>query len=224
MIMVLEGGGWRRPAAAGTLWVSMPGLTVHAITRGLQDTCPDVIPDTRVRWRAAVAVVLRDLGHGPEVLVIRRAVREGDRWSGDAALPGGKSDPQDASLVDTAAREALEEVGLDLSSAKVLGRLSDHPRGSFRRWTRWSVTPVLFEIHSDPALVLDTREVAEALWVPLAALTDGQHEGRRFHYWRPVWKFPLGVPMVVPRWIYDGLSIWGLTRAILEELLRVAGT
>ena len=65
------------------------------------------------RPRAAVAVVLAP--DPDSVLLIRRADREGDRWSGHLAFPGGRWSPGDAGLVDTARRETLEEVGLDLT-------------------------------------------------------------------------------------------------------------
>lgn len=54
--------------------------------------------------------------HGdPEILFIKRAARVGDKWNGHVALPGGKRDPEDEDDEVTAAREALEEVGIDLS-------------------------------------------------------------------------------------------------------------
>lgn len=54
--------------------------------------------------------------HGdPEILFIKRAARIGDKWNGHVALPGGKRDPEDDDDAVTAMREALEEVGIDLS-------------------------------------------------------------------------------------------------------------
>jgi hypothetical protein len=54
--------------------------------------------------------------HGdPEILFIKRATRVGDKWNGHVALPGGKRDPEDDDDAVTAMREALEEVGIDLS-------------------------------------------------------------------------------------------------------------
>lgn len=50
----------------------------------------------------------------PELLFIKRAAREGDRWTSHVALPGGKRDPTDASDKDVAVRETSEEIGLDL--------------------------------------------------------------------------------------------------------------
>jgi hypothetical protein len=55
--------------------------------------------------------------HGdPEILFIKRAAREGDKWNGHVALPGGKHDQEDADDAVTAMREAMEEVGIDLSN------------------------------------------------------------------------------------------------------------
>jgi hypothetical protein len=55
--------------------------------------------------------------HGdPELLFIKRATRIGDKWNGHVALPGGKRDPEDADDQVTAMREALEEVGINLSN------------------------------------------------------------------------------------------------------------
>jgi len=51
----------------------------------------------------------------PEVLFIKRASRQGDRWTGHVALPGGRRDPEDADDVAAAIRETEEEVGITLT-------------------------------------------------------------------------------------------------------------
>lgn len=59
--------------------------------------------------------------HGdPEILFIKRAARIGDKWNGHVALPGGKRDPEDEDDAVTAMREALEEVGIDVSHNNAL--------------------------------------------------------------------------------------------------------
>lgn len=175
-----------------------------------------------VTWRAAVAVVLREVEGELEVLMIRRAVREGDPWSGDAALPGGRVSARDASLEETAMRETLEEIGLDLSRPSVerLGRLSEHPNQSLRRWARFRVTPVVFAVVEDLPLTLDAREVSEARWVPLAALRARENQVRRVFWWSPVRRVPLRLPWILPMWRYGDFDIWGLTHGILSDLLE----
>jgi 8-oxo-dGTP pyrophosphatase MutT (NUDIX family) len=185
-------------------------------------TTPSVL-EAGLRFRAAVAVVLRPREGDLDVLVIQRAVRRGDRWSGHAALPGGKAEAGDADPVATAARETLEEVGLDLSGARVLGALPEHPRAFWRRWERMVVTPVVFLFEGEADLTLNAGEVQSVAWVPLAALRSPRHAGRFWWWWRPSRKVPLRVPFLLPRWRYASLHIWGMTHAILSDLLRALG-
>ena len=106
-------------------------LTVEDIRRGLAARAP-VKCATEGKSHAAVAAVIREVGGSPEILLIERAAREGDPWSGHMALPGGRIDPDDPNTRAGAERETLEEVGLDLSGAVVLGQLDDmegHLRG-----------------------------------------------------------------------------------------------
>src|SRR6476646_9126644 len=67
--------------------------------------------------RAAVAAIMRERNGRAEILFIKRAERESDPWSGHMAFPGGRREPSDETLLHTARRETLEEVGLDLASA-----------------------------------------------------------------------------------------------------------
>lgn len=63
----------------------------------------------------------------PEVLFIKRAAREGDRWTSHIAFPGGRRDPEDRSDCAASIRETMEEVGLDLAADHCLqvGNLSE---------------------------------------------------------------------------------------------------
>lgn len=197
-------------------------IPLSRIERALREGHAPVAREGALAWRAAVALVLREREGDVEVLVIRRAERKGDPWSGHAALPGGRVDPEDRSLEDTAMREVHEEVGVDLRAhgARVLGRLSDHPRRA-SRFATFAMTPVVVAIEGDPALTLDPREVADAHWVTLSKLPD--RRGRMLWWYRPWPRVPLKFPMLLPRWRWDALTIWGLTHGILTELLDRTG-
>ena len=173
-----------------------------AAARPLADTSGEALI-----W-AAVAVVLR-----PEpdaVLLIRRAERAGDPWSGHMALPGGRRDPDDADLIETAIRETAEEVGLDLSRESLLGALDDVvPRTPVL--PPIAVRPYVFELSSRPELSLNP-EVAAARWVHLD------------HLLRPATYHPVklqirGETRDMPAYELDDAIIWGMTERAVTSLL-----
>jgi 8-oxo-dGTP pyrophosphatase MutT (NUDIX family) len=167
--------------------------------------------------RAAVALVFRVIEGEPELLLIRRAEREGDPWSGHVALPGGRHDARDLSLLETAMRETLEETAVDLRTHGVpLGVLDElHPRMPVP--PSIVVTPYVFVLTEvgQQALALElSEEVAEAFWVPLAMLTDPKVTQetdiqRRSETWR------------VQAFVVREHIVWGLTERILRNLLTL---
>src|ERR671933_2323006 len=118
---------------------------------------------------AAVACMLRERFGGLELFVIKRAEKKGDPWSGHMALPGGGREPGDKGAYDTARRETLEEVGIDLDEGRFLGRLDDV--GPRRMPGQLVVSTVVVTIDAEPG-PLDPREVVEAFWVPVDSLVD----------------------------------------------------
>ena len=124
---------------------------------------------------AAVAVVLRENENATEMLFIKRAEKAGDPWSGHMAFPGGHRESTDATLQAAAVRETAEEIGLDISSAPVLGALPPQRPMSVR--SNMLVAPFVFQIEGDPAFSLN-HEVAAAVWAPLAAMHRGENHAR----------------------------------------------
>ncbi|KAI8943440.1 hypothetical protein NX059_001450 [Plenodomus lindquistii] len=114
--------------------------------------------------------------HGdPEILFIKRAARVGDKWNGHVALPGGKRDPEDENDEVTAAREALEEVGIDLShdNAIAVGNLPQRiVTTSWGKVPLMVLCPYIYLLTSPayPAQRLQPTEVASSHWVPVRAL------------------------------------------------------
>lgn len=165
-------------------------------------------------FHAATAIVLtRDAE--PSLVVIRRASRDGDPWSGHAALPGGRHDESDPNLAATARRETAEEVGVELDEP--VGRLDDIGG----RTHMGVVSPFVFTVPAPVPLVPEPAEVAAAHWVPLRVLTDpahrSRHPNRRIGPW-PAWSWATGLPAPL-----DDLVIWGLTHRTLRNFLDVTG-
>jgi 8-oxo-dGTP pyrophosphatase MutT (NUDIX family) len=164
--------------------------------------------------RAAVAAILRGVDDDLEVLLMRRAERPGDRWSGQISLPGGHVDPTDADTLAAAIRETREEVGLDLAGdAEVLGELTPiQAMARGRRIELW-ITPVVFLYRGAGALTLGP-EADDAFWLPVGAVRRGELDAEhRYEHEGTV--YPL------PSWRFGERVIWGLTHRILGEILAL---
>jgi 8-oxo-dGTP pyrophosphatase MutT (NUDIX family) len=172
----------------------------------------DVSPAADATRRAAVAIVL----HGepsPRVLLMKRAERAGDPWSGHISLPGGGYQASDRDLRVTAIRETREELGVDLDGARLLGSLDRlHPRASGPKGIE--VTPLVFatSVELDPVC---GPEALAAFWLPLDLAASGALDS--------TYRSP-DVAVAFPSWTYEGHVIWGLTRRILGSLLEAART
>lgn len=164
--------------------------------------------------RAAVAAILRDAGAGAEVLLIRRAERRGDPWSGHMAFPGGRRDATDSNLHATAVRETREEVGIDLDAdGALLGRLPDLEAIARARRTGLVITPFVFALARDVPLAFDAEEVAGAFWVPLSPLARGEGAGT------VTWQGEGGA-LDLPCWRVQGQVVWGLTYRMIQSLFE----
>ncbi len=193
------------------------GEVIERIRSELVGREPRRAEDGTYDTEAAVSLMLRTMGEKLEFLAIQRSVNERDPWSGHMALPGGRKDPGDETLWETAVRETLEEIGVDLAVAgRLLGQLDD-VRPSSRKIPAISITPFVVEVGPD----VETRESAEvdvAIWVPAEALVDEGYRGRLFHAHEPGREFPTIE--------YRGHVIWGLTLSVLgqmEAILRGIG-
>src|SRR5438045_5900174 len=102
-----------------------PGvITLAAVRRALVGHQPQPAQAPGAR-PAAVSLVLVEGAEGAEILLIKRAERAGDPWSGQIAFPGGRRDLRDRDLVGTAMRETREETGVERAAAERLGVRDD---------------------------------------------------------------------------------------------------
>jgi 8-oxo-dGTP pyrophosphatase MutT (NUDIX family) len=162
--------------------------------------------------RSAVALILRESESGLEALMIKRSEREGDPWSGHMAFPGGRVDESDVSILHTARRETWEEIGLDTEQqTRFLGRLSDVMTGVRAGRTIMVITPYIFAVDKVPEFNIN-HEVAEIVWVPLNFLADTKNRQQM------QWQYKK-VSINLPCYFYQQRRIWGLSLAMLDELL-----
>lgn len=160
--------------------------------------------------RAAVAVVV--VPDPDALLLIRRAERPGDPWSGQMGFPGGRSSAADSDLVDTAVRETREELGFALTRADLVAPLDDvAPRSP--HLPPLMVRPFLFFLGSRPA-VEPNAEVADHLWVEWRLLLDpAVYRPFTYRFGDLIREFPAYHVAPVP--------VWGMTERILAPLVQL---
>lgn len=195
----------RDAAVSSEGWMSLLRSTLAARPEGK-------IPDVDCGLRAAVTMILRS-GESPErepqALFVRRARVERDPWSGHVALPGGRWDPSDADLVETARRETLEETGLHLERGDFIGRLREiHPRSA--HLPSICVTPFVARLQGDQVLTLN-HELTGHLWIPVSALSDPAYRSTLVR--------DLPARREFPSIDYRGDVVWGLTFEIIRDFL-----
>jgi len=164
---------------------------------------------------AAVAMVLAGPPEALDLCFILRATREGDRWSGQMAFPGGRAEPSDLTAQAAAIRETHEEVGLRLHHAEALGSLPStplRPAGS-----AGELHPFAFYVgDARPPLHPNEAEVAEAYWIPLTHLWDADRRGTIDWPWK-------GETLRFPGIRARGQLIWGLTYRVLHQWAQRLG-
>lgn len=154
---------------------------------------------------ASVAVIIHPRDRGGSVLLIKRTERSNDPWSGQIGFPGGHKSPNE-SFLQTAIREAEEEVGIHLNEAQLLGCLPMVITLS----RRVEVAPFVFKLESGVEIRAN-REVAESFWVPL--LTLARLEVKKHSVQLD------DSDVEVNCFDYQGRIIWGLTFRILNLML-----
>ncbi len=157
---------------------------------------------------AVLVPVYRDgAGQLRVVLVVRG---EHGRHGGQIAFPGGTRSAQDAHLLETALREAHEEIGLERGMVEVLETLP-----SVEVPTGYLITPFLARLVAEPsAWKRQEREIAEVLNVPVADLARADLRGEET--WElPGWPGPRRIQLVR----LGPHTLWGATYRILDPLI-----
>ena len=164
------------------------------------------------RKPAAVALILRQTGDIQELLFIERAHHPDDPWSGNIGFPGGRWDVVDATLRHTAERETMEEVGIDLSGACYLGRLSDIVGANLPV----RVSCFVYAL-AEPVELVWSHEVHDIFWFALHELAAPQRQlTAQVRFGGKLLEAPaidLGLP--------DKAVLWGITYRLVNQFREI---
>lgn len=132
---------------------------------------------------------------------------------GQVSFPGGGMEDQDESVVDTAYREAYEEIGLLRSDIQYIGLMPD-----FVTISDYLVTPVVSWINWPVKLKISNDEVGRVFTIPLHFLMDKKNWEERIYTHPNGW-----YGSVIFYNLFDGELLWGISAKITIDLLRMLG-
>jgi 8-oxo-dGTP pyrophosphatase MutT (NUDIX family) len=160
------------------------------------------------RREAAVALILQS--DPDRVLVVRRVTRASDPWSGQLALPGGRREASDDSLLTTAIRETVEEVGIALLPSELRFTLDDLAPAT-PALPAMVVRPFAFVPTAESSVVL-SGELDHAEWVSFEQLLQpGTRQARELTV--------RGVSMRRMGYVLPAGFLWGMTERILSPVI-----
>lgn len=180
----------------------MPTDVLSRVSKRLDSAEPQ---ETGLR-RAAVGIMVSE-DDRPSTLMITRARRSGDPWSGQVAFPGGKAQQEDRKAVETAVRETREEVGIDLLTE---GRFLGYAEASTTHTGTMSVVPCVFAVPRRLE-VFPNAEVASHRWLELEVLLSAKS---RSSYGLEVGGKTVSLPAIR----VEDYVIWGLSHRIIINL------
>lgn len=186
------------PTLAAALGEQLLSVDAHAL------------PDGDEQVPAAVLVPLYTDATGMLRVTLTQRRADLRRHAGEIAFPGGRRDPEDADLSETALREAEEEIGLTRTALAIVGALER--TSTFA--TNYSIHPFVALLRDPPhpsAWRLSEHEVAAVLEPSLAALRAARGSARVERR---------GFLFETDAYLFDDRVVWGATARILDDLLR----
>lgn len=186
----------------------LPGSVSH--TKMLPPGRLLVLPCDQFNYHeSAVLLLLFPFQDKIQLCLIRRPTTMKNH-AGQIAFPGGKREKEDTNLVQTALREAEEEIGLDRNKVEVLGVLSP----VYVQISDFLITPVLGWTNEKPEIVIDPSEVDEVIFISLDAISEEDNRCEKEMDTRTG-------RISVPGYDIENCFIWGATAMMLSELADI---
>lgn len=169
----------------------------------------DAVLPTDMR-NSGVLILFYPDGKGSFFPLIKRPEYPGFH-SGQMAFPGGKMEKTDENIIQTALREAEEEVGIDRNEVQVLGKLTD----LYIPTSNFLVSPIVGFLEHRPKFVADINEVSRIVQTDLTTLFSPEIRKQT------VLEISEDITLATPYFEIDGEVVWGATAMILSELIQV---
>lgn len=186
----------------------LPGESVHAVMEASSAKYLGVKPTEKTR-KSAILLLLYPFENDIYFPLILRNSYDGFH-SGEIGFPGGRQELTDADLIETALREAKEEIGINPNEVTILGTLTELYTGP----SDFIVLPVVGCIGSKPEFHPDPREVKHIFEPNLNYFTDLKTVGCS----------EIQIPgdlVTTPYYELEGHKVWGATAKIIIELLAI---
>ena len=188
-----------------SLWRRSVGVDLsHVEYPNLQAQLPYLQQLNMTQFRPAAVMVLIEPGNVAQVVLTVRSLQL-QQHGGQVSFAGGKQDPEDVSLIESALRETHEELGIPPNNIEVLGQMPSLPTVS-----AYNVSPVIGLLKPHTNIVPNVGEVAKVFLVPLAQLMQPK---RYLHY--PIMRGSQSFQTVK---FAHTENIWGATATILLAL------
>jgi len=159
--------------------------------------------------QSGVLVLLYDSGNKLKLLLTLRSQKL-RKHGGQVSFPGGKQDKTDNDIVETAMREAWEEVGIDTKNLILLGELSS----LIIPITGFNVHPIVAYCAGKPSIRTSTDEVERVIEAPIRDLCDTRNIKTKLFK-----NSTSGKSLKAPYFDIQGVEIWGATAMIISELI-----
>lgn len=161
----------------------------------------------RIPAAVLVPIFIKD---GEYYVLFTRRTQTVKEHKGDISFPGGAFQKTDKSLLDTALRENIEEIGLKPSDVEVLGELDD----TITKYSNYTVSPFVASIPYPYQFILNTYEAEELIEIPISALFEKK-------YWHREKGVIDNKTAVWYSFHYQGKIIYGATARILKQLVEL---
>ena len=183
-------------------------VTKERIKQVLHNYQKKPISDEKLKLSAVLIPVF--CKEGEYHIMFTKRSEQVDLHKGQFCFPGGTRDSGDSTLLETALREAKEEIGLEAGDVEILGEVDDCPTLS----SGYIISPFVAFIPYPYPFTIDNKEVEEILSIPLSILID--ESNLRQDYYPSEYR-------AVPGYAYEynGKIVWGATARIVKQFMEL---